>query len=33
VTVIQGIAVQAASGAAGPELRRVIQTALRAWPG
>ena len=32
VTVIQGIAVQAASGAARPELRRVIQTALRAWP-
>jgi AcrR family transcriptional regulator len=33
VTVIQGIAVQAASGAARLELRRVIQTALRAWPG
>ena len=32
VTVIQGIAVQAASGAARPELRRVIQTALQAWP-
>lgn len=32
VTVIQGIAVQAASGAARPELRRVIHTALRAWP-
>jgi AcrR family transcriptional regulator len=32
VTVIHGIAVQAASGAARPELRRVIQTALRAWP-
>jgi AcrR family transcriptional regulator len=32
VTVIQGIAVQAASGAARPELRRVIQTALRSWP-
>jgi AcrR family transcriptional regulator len=31
-TVIQGIAVQAASGAARPELRRVIQTALRVWP-
>ena len=32
VTVIQGIAVQAASCAARPELRRVIQTALRARP-
>jgi len=32
VTVIQGIAVQAASGAARHELRRVIETALRAWP-
>jgi AcrR family transcriptional regulator len=32
VTVIQGIAVQTAGGAARPELRRVIQTALRAWP-
>ena len=32
VTVIQGIAVQAASGAVRPELRRVIQTALRSWP-
>ena len=32
VTVVQGIAVQAASGAARPELRRVIQTALRSWP-
>ena len=32
VTVIQGIAVQAASGAARPELRRAIQIALRAWP-
>src|ERR1700682_1128898 len=32
VTVIQGIVVQAASVAALPELRRVIQTALRSWP-
>jgi AcrR family transcriptional regulator len=32
VTVIQGIAVQAASGAARPELRRAIEIALRAWP-
>lgn len=32
VTVIQGIAVQAAGGATRNELRRVIQTALRAWP-
>lgn len=32
VTVVQGIAVQAASGAAREELRRVIRTALRAWP-
>ena len=32
VTVVQGIAVQAASGAARPELRRVVQTALRSWP-
>jgi AcrR family transcriptional regulator len=32
VMVIQGIAVQAASGAARPELRRAIQIALRAWP-
>ena len=32
VTVVQGIAVQAASGAARPELRRVVQTALRCWP-
>jgi AcrR family transcriptional regulator len=32
VTMIQGIAVQAASGASRGELRRVIQTALRAWP-
>ena len=32
VTVIQGIAVQAASGATRNELRRVIENALRAWP-
>jgi hypothetical protein len=30
-TVIHGMAVQAASGASGAELRRVIQTAMRAW--
>lgn len=32
VTMLHGIAVQAASGVTGKELRRVIQTALRAWP-
>jgi AcrR family transcriptional regulator len=32
VTVVHGIAVQAAGGATRSELRRVIQTALRAWP-
>jgi len=32
VTVIQGIAVQAASGAARNELGRVIENALRLWP-
>jgi AcrR family transcriptional regulator len=32
VTIIQGIAVQAAGGATRKELRRVIETALRAWP-
>jgi AcrR family transcriptional regulator len=32
VTVLQGIAVQAAGGASRKELRQVIQTALRAWP-
>jgi AcrR family transcriptional regulator len=32
VTLIQGIAVQAADGATRGELRRVIQTALQAWP-
>jgi len=31
-TVIHGMAVQAASGASRNELRRVIRTALRAWP-
>jgi AcrR family transcriptional regulator len=32
VTIIQGISVQAASGATRKQLRRVIETALRAWP-
>jgi AcrR family transcriptional regulator len=32
VAMIQGIAVQAASGATRSELCRVVQTALRAWP-
>jgi AcrR family transcriptional regulator len=32
VTMVQGIAVQAAGGATRKELGRVIQTALRAWP-
>lgn len=31
-TVIYGIAVQAAGGASRADLRRVNQTALRAWP-
>jgi AcrR family transcriptional regulator len=31
-TVFQGMAVQAASGASRAELRRVAETALRAWP-
>jgi len=31
-TVVQGIAVQAASGATAAELRRVSDTALKAWP-
>lgn len=31
-TVLQGHAVQAAGGASRAELRRVIETALRAWP-
>jgi AcrR family transcriptional regulator len=33
VTVIQGMAVQAAGGASREELRRVVEMALRAWPG
>ena len=32
-TVIQGMSVQAASGATREELRRLAGTALRAWPG
>jgi hypothetical protein len=32
MTVVQGMAVQAASGANRQELRRVAKTALRAWP-
>lgn len=32
VTVVQGMAVQAAGGASRAELRGVVQTALRAWP-
>lgn len=32
VTVIQGMAVQAAGGASRKELRRVAEMALRAWP-
>jgi AcrR family transcriptional regulator len=32
-TVMQGMAVQAAGGASREELRRVADTALRAWPG
>jgi AcrR family transcriptional regulator len=32
VTVIRGMAVQAASGASREELRRVVAMALRAWP-
>ncbi|MGH9547662.1 MAG: TetR/AcrR family transcriptional regulator [Terriglobales bacterium] len=31
-TVVHGMAVQAAGGASRSELRRVIETALRAWP-
>ena len=31
-TVIHGMAVQAASGTTRAELRRVAETALRAWP-
>lgn len=33
MTVIRGMAVQAASGANRRQLRRVVQIALRAWPG
>jgi len=32
-TVIHGMAVQAAGGATRAKLRRVVETALRAWPG
>jgi hypothetical protein len=32
MTVIQGMAVQAAGGVSREELQRVIQIALRAWP-
>jgi AcrR family transcriptional regulator len=32
VTIFQGMAVQAASGASRKELRRIVETALRAWP-
>ncbi|HWC03595.1 MAG TPA: TetR/AcrR family transcriptional regulator [Methylomirabilota bacterium] len=32
VTVVHGMAVQAAGGARRAELRRIVQTALRAWP-
>jgi len=32
VTVLHGMAVQAAGGAGGRQLRRVVETALRAWP-
>lgn len=33
VTIVRGMAVQAAGGASLRELRRVVQIALRAWPG
>ena len=33
VTVVRGMAVQAAGGASREELRRVAAMALRAWPG
>jgi hypothetical protein len=33
VTVMRGMAVQAASGTSREELRRVAEVALRAWPG
>ena len=32
-TVSQGMAVQAAGGASGEDLRKVVELALRAWPG
>jgi AcrR family transcriptional regulator len=32
-TIMQGLAVQTASGATPAALRRVVRTALRAWPG
>ena len=32
-TVLNGLAVQAASGATATELRRVAAMAMRAWPG
>ncbi len=32
-TVSQGMAVQAAGGASGADLRKVMELALRAWPG
>jgi hypothetical protein len=32
VTISQGMAVQAASGASREELQRVVGTAMRAWP-
>ncbi len=33
MTVHQGMSVQAASGASREQLRRVVETALKAWPG
>ena len=33
VTVVHGMAVQAASGASRDDLLRVVRMALRAWPG
>lgn len=32
-TLIQGMAVQAAGGATGKSLHRVVKPAMRAWPG
>ncbi len=32
-TILQGMSVQAAGGATREELRKVVETALRAWPG